>query len=120
MDQQDHSINELVISYNTNLNTKGGIYMLKLDVSYKNTLNLPTTTQLKVYHDFNNEVSVCNVMYFNNNTNIYTYSNTAILYLCTNDTIIHNFFLPQYLSGISNINVSIVNAQYTLSLLKIA
>jgi hypothetical protein len=113
-----NSDTNLIGNFNTGISIKGGIYVAKLDIAYRNTFGLPSTTPVKIQHGINTEVFQ-NVMYFNNSTNEYRYSNTCILFIGTGQLISHNCFLPQFLSGISNINVSIVNSQYTLSLLKI-
>lgn len=109
----------IIVDYNTGLSLKGGCYMVKLDISYRNTVGLTTTTPVKIFHTINS-CSFCNIIYFNNTTTNYTYSNTFISHFGTEQAITHDILVPGYLSGISNINVSIVNGEYTISMLKIA
>jgi hypothetical protein len=107
------------------LNTKignilGGIYMLKLDISYNNTAAaLGLTTQLKVNHRFNAYNMLTNVTYFKNLTDTHTYSNTCIINIKTNQTLVHGVRIPQNMPSISNISTTIVNKQYRITLLKI-
>ena len=111
-----------------NLNTPaldivGGMYMVKLDISYNNTdASLASTTQLKVNHRINEQMFT-NVTYFKNKTDTHIYSNTIILNINTNQPLVHGIRIPQNISsgGIlyTNISTTIVNKQYKLSLLKI-
>lgn len=117
----------LVLNTNTNIignfhdgiSIKGGVYMAKLDITYRNTLSLPSTTPVKIQHQIHTE-TLNNVIYFKNATDSHIYTNTCILFIGTGQTLTHNCYIAQYLLGISNINASIVNSQYKLSLLKIA
>ena len=106
------------------LNIVGGIYMLKLDISYNNTpANLAASTQLKVNHRFNGYNMLSNVTYFKNTTDVHIYSNTCIVNINTNQPLVHGIRIPQNISSngvlISNISTTIHNKQYRLSLLKI-
>lgn len=108
-----------------NLNTVissivGGMYLVKLDVSYNNTdASLASTTQLKVHHRINEQMFT-NVTYFKNKADTHIYSNTCILNINTNQALIHGVRIPQYFSStITNVSTTIVNKQYRLSLLKI-
>ena len=101
-------------------NIVGGIYMLKLDISYNNTAAaLASTTQLKVIHRFNAYNMLTNVTYFKNLTDTHIYSNTCIINIKTNQLLVHGVRVPQYLPSISNITTTIVNKQYRITLLKI-
>jgi hypothetical protein len=112
-----------------NLNTMitnivGGMYMLKLDISYNNSpSNLPSNIQLKVVHRFNGYNMLSNVTYFKNTTDIHTYSNTCIVNFSTNETLFHGVRVPRNISSAgalyTNISTTIQNKQYKLSLLKI-
>jgi hypothetical protein len=77
------------------------------------------STQVKIQHQIHTE-TLNNVIYFKNSTDTHIYTNTCILFIGTGQTLTHNCYIAQYLLGISNINASIVNSQYKLSLLKIA
>ena len=108
-----------------NLNTLissivGGMYLVKLDVSYNNTdASLASTTQLKVHHRINEQMFT-NVTYFKNKADTHIYSNTCILNINTNQPLIHGVRIPRYFSStIANVSTTIVNKQYRLSLLKI-
>ena len=101
-------------------NIVGGIYMLKLDISYNNTAAaLASTTQLKVNHRFNAYNMLTNVTYFKNLTDTHIYSNTCIINIKTNQLLVHGVRVPQYLPSISNISTTIVNKQYRITLLKL-
>ena len=109
---------------NTNIsNIVGGMYMVKLDISYNNTdASLASTTQLKVVHRLNGYNMFTNVTYFKNKTDTHIYSNTCIINFSTNQALFHGVRIPRYIyttSLIQNISTTIVNKQYKLSLLKI-
>ena len=105
------------------LNIVGGMYLVKLDISYNNTpANLASNIQLKVIHRLNGYNMFTNVTYFKNTTDTHIYSNTCIINLNTNQALFHGVRIPRYIyttSLISNISTTIVNKQYKLSLLKI-
>ena len=105
------------------LNVNGGIYMLKLDISYNNIdASLASTIPLKVIHRFNGYNMLTNVTYFKNKADIHTYSNTCIININTNQPLFHGIRIPRNIyttSLFSNISTTIVNKQYRLSLLKI-
>ena len=109
----------IIGNFHDGISIKGGVYMAKLDITYRNTFSLPSTTQVKIEHKIHTE-TLNNVIYFKNSTDSHIYTNTFILFIGTGQTLTHLCIVPQYLLGISNINVSIVNSQYKLSLLKIA
>jgi hypothetical protein len=109
----------IIGNFHEGISIKGGVYMAKLDISYRNTFLLPATTQVKIQHQIHTE-TLNNVIYFKNSTDTHIYTNTCILFIGTGQTLTHNCYIAQFLLGISNINASIVNSQYKLSLLKIA
>ena len=101
-------------------NIVGGMYMVKLDISYNNTpALLALTTQLKVFHRLNGYNILSNVTYFKNATDTHIYSNTCIINFSTNQILFHGIRVPQYFPFISNITTTIVNKQYRITLLKL-